>query len=382
MSFVQIFNLGYRSNYLFAGLLVGLLIGIYTFFRLSKLFDYYNLKKRNSLILRIIISICIFISCYNIQSTITILLTYLFFSSVIADIIRIIHKIIIKISKLSPSKFIQKIHRSGILALIFFILIVSVSVFGMMHVDNTNYNLTTNKTNNSYTILYISDIHYDTIQDPNLLKDKISQLNNLNPDLIILGGDIVDERTSQKSMEEVFSYLGNLNSTYGTYFTFGNHDRQPNVNDYVNSSKPFDNSYLVDVIKKNGIIILADSNVSINEDIEFIAREDVGWNDSVSRKNSSDLLKDVNNSKYIILADHQPIDVELNSKLGVDLQLSGHTHGGQIFPYGFASNLAGKFNYGKYTMGNMTQITSSGYAGWGIPLRNEAKCEYVTIHIN
>lgn len=380
MTFLQIFTLGYHSNYLLAGLAVGLIIAVYSFFRLNKLFNYFNIKEKNSLVCRLFIFGIIFIFCYNIQSTFTILLTYLFFSSVLADIIRIVYEIISKYFNRECIS-IRKFHRNGIFALIFFILIVSFSIYGMSHIDSTNYSINTNKTNESYSILYISDIHYDTIQDTQLFKNKLQEMNNTKPDIIILGGDIVDERTSKKSMEEVFSLLGGLNSTYGIYYVFGNHDKQPNINDYINGSKPFTNTHLINIIKNSGINILEDNFSCINNDIDLIGRGDSGFEDSIPRKNSSDLVN-VNSSKFTILLDHQPVDVKLNSKLGVDLQISGHTHGGQLFPYGFASEIAGKYNYGKYIVGNMTQITSSGFTGWGIPLRNEAKCEYVLININ
>ena len=374
MSFIHFFTLGFRENFLLHGIILGIVIGIYTFFRLSKLFSYYNLDKKVSIIARTVIAIFFFFCCFNVQSTATILIAYAFGSSVVADIIGITYKLI--------SKKGLKIHKNGILCLIFFILIMGVSIYGMNHIEPTEYNITTNKTNESYTILYISDIHYDTIQNPILMKNKLSAMNKTHPDLIILGGDITDERTSKSSMEEVYRELGSLSSTYGTFFIFGNHDRQPKIADYENGTKSYSNDELTAVIEENGIKILADDKITVNKDIILIGREDAGHGNTNNRLSSLELLNNTDSKSFIILLDHQPLDEKNNSENGVDLLISGHTHGGQIFPYGLVKEIQGQYNYGKYKIGNMIEIVSSGLCGWGIPLRNEARCEYVIINVN
>ena len=110
----------------------------------------------------------------------------------------------------------------------------------MNHIDQTEYNMTTQKIgNDSYKVIFISDTHYGTIQNPQLLKDSISRINDIKPDIVILGGDIVDERTSNLEMKEVFKELSKINSTYGTYYVFGNHDTQPSQTDYENGNRTF-----------------------------------------------------------------------------------------------------------------------------------------------
>ena len=96
----------------------------------------------------------------------------------------------------------------------------------------------------------------------------------------------------------------------------------------------------------------------------------------------NEILNESDLSKYIVVLDHQPVEYEENAQEGVDLQLSGHTHGGQVFPYGMIYDLSDRLNYGEYEIKDMKQIVSSGLTGWGWPMRNEAKCEYVLININ
>ena len=100
-----------------------------------------------------------------------------------------------------------------------------------------------------------------------------------------------------------------------------------------------------------------------------------------SRLSSEKILKDADHSKYIIVADHQPIGVEENDEQGASLELSGHTHGGQIWPAGPLSEIAGVLNYGIYQKGSCKLIVSSGVAGWTYSLRTGKHCEYVIVDI-
>ena len=81
------------------------------------------------------------------------------------------------------------------------------------------------------------------------------------------------------------------------------------------------------------------------------------------------------------MADHQPIEAKENSGQGVDLLLSGHTHGGQIWPTGILSELMGTLNYGAYKQDGCTVIVSSGTAGWAYSIRTGAHCEYVVVDL-
>ena len=380
MNPIHFFTLGFFPEYIVRGIILGILIGIYSLFRVKYALNDSNLSKNKQIIISSIIAILSFLFCLNIWSMGAILIFYLFISSLIADLIRIIQKYLIKEKHLN---FIPKIHKKGLLAVIIFTIIILGSVYGMNHIELTEYNLTTDKIDNkSYSILFISDVHYGTVQNTQLVKDSILKMNNLKPDIVVLGGDIVDERTTKESMQEIFEELGKINSTYGTYYIFGNHDRQPYTSDYENGNRTFTDSDLNQSIEKNRIKILNDDKIIINNDIVLVGRSDAEWEDSINRTDVNEILNESDLSKYIVVLDHQPVEYEENDQEGVDLQLSGHTHGGQVFPYGVIYNLSGRLNYGEYEIGDMKQIVSSGLTGWGWPMRNEAKCEYVLININ
>ena len=380
MNPIHFFTLGFLPEYLVMGIILGILIGSYSFFRVKYALNDTKLTKNKQIMISSIIAILSFLFCLNIWSMAALLIFYLFISSLIADLILVIRKYVIKEKHLNS---IPKIHKNGLLAIIIFASIIIGSVYGMNHIELTEYNITTDKIDNeSYSILFVSDVHYGSVQNTQLVKDNILKMNNLKPDIVVLGGDIVDERTTKEDMQEIFEELGKINSTYGTYYIFGNHDRQPYAIDYENGNRTFTDSDLNQTIEKNKIKILNDNKITINNDIVLVGRSDAEWEDTIDRIDVNEILNESDLSKYIVVLDHQPVESKENAQEGADLQLSGHTHGGQVFPYGMIYDLSGRLNYGEYEIKDMKQIVSSGLTGWGWPMRNEAKCEYVLININ
>ncbi|MDY6181566.1 MAG: metallophosphoesterase, partial [Candidatus Faecousia sp.] len=236
--------------------------------------------------------------------------------------------------------------------------------------------VTSEKLDSGYDVVFLSDVHYGTIQSPEVLRRAVEEINALQPDVVILGGDIVEEGTSKEAMEEAFRVLGNLKSTYGTCYIFGNHDRQRYL---PASSRAYTEEELEQAITGNGIEILCDRYITLEEDFVLAGREDVG--EVFGRISAGDLLGGADRERFLLVADHQPAGVEENASEGVDLQLSGHTHAGQIFPAGYLIELFGGLNYGLYREGDCQVIVSSGAAGWGFPVRTQGRCEYVVVHL-
>lgn len=255
---------------------------------------------------------------------------------------------------------------------------VIVFTYGIINVRNivqTEYSITTDKSIRAegYKIALLSDVHYGKLNNKNDLERLAESLSKQELDIVILCGDIVDEDTTKAQMQEIFSILGTIKSSYGSYFIFGNHDKQPY------SKKPtFTETELISVIEQNGIAVLKDDSVYIGDDILLVGRQD--RNDE--RKSVEELLIGADSSKYIIFADHEPYDFNMKADAGVDLQLSGHTHGGQLFPVGTFMDLfnIGDMVYGKKQVGDMIAITTSGITG-SHPIRTQGKSECVVITI-
>lgn len=241
-------------------------------------------------------------------------------------------------------------------------------------VQQTSYTLTTEKPirQEGYRVAFLSDLHYGTIQDPSLLPSYVNQINALQPDIIVLGGDIVEEGTSKEAMQEVFAQLGRLQAPLGVYFIYGNHDRH-----MVPISGAYSDAELANVIESNGIRILEDEALLINGEIFLIGRADA----SGPRADIAALAQNAPENAYVISLDHQPGETKQSNAAGVDLTLSGHTHAGQIFPAGYVIGLFGGMPYGLYQNGSCVSIVSSGFAGWGFPIRTQGVCEYVIVDI-
>lgn len=183
-------------------------------------------------------------------------------------------------------------------------------------------------------------------------QQKKSQTQNF----YLLGKDFVYESTPKDDMEILFKQLKRLTKIAHIYFVYGNHE---------NKIK-FTRNKLNHKITKNNIIILNDQEVHLNN-ITLIGRKDYH----------------LINKTYNIVLDHQPQETRENIKNNVDLQLSGHTHNGQMFPLSYSYHLQPDFagNYGKETYKHYTKIISSGLVGWGFPIRTEGICEYVVVTI-
>lgn len=138
------------------------------------------------------------------------------------------------------------------------------------------------------------------------------------------------------------------------------------------------NNLLKNKSKKNTIRHLDnDQEIHLNN-ITLIGRKDYT---NKNQKKTKDYH--LTNKTYNIVLDHQPQGARENIKNNVDLQLSGHTHNGQMFPLSFSYHLQANFasNYGKETFMHYTKIISSGLVGWGFPIRTEGICEYVVVKV-
>lgn len=191
-------------------------------------------------------------------------------------------------------------------------------------------------------------------------QQKKSQTQNF----YLLGKDFVYESTPKDDMEILFKQLKRLTKIAPVYFVYGNHE---------NKIK-FTRNKLNHKITKNNIIILNDQEVHLNK-IILIGRSDY--------TNKKPKEYNLTTKTYNIVLDLQTQGTKENIKNNVDLQLSGHTHNGQMFPLSYSYHLQPDFagNYGKETYKHYTKIISSGLVGWGFPIRTEGICEYVVVTI-
>lgn len=273
--------------------------------------------------------------------------------------------------------FWRRLYGCGLIPVLAVAVIFLCGYLNMSHIRQTCYQIETDKQVGHYRVVMLTDIHYGTIQNPDILREKLAEINGLHPDIVVLGGDIVEEGTAREEMQEVFRALGAMESKYGIFYVYGNHDRQP-----YTTERTYTDDELEDAIEKSGIRILRDEYIEIGDDLVLAGREDaIIARYLTSRVTPEELLQGTSRDKYIIMVDHEPVESEENAAQGVDLMLSGHTHAGQIWPVGLLNELTGTLNYGEYQRGDCRVIVSSGVAGWGYSIRTQKHCEYVVVDI-
>ena len=351
-------------------IMIPLAIYFYFFIKRICLFLFQNINRWHKMICALL-AIVFVLPASSFFSFWAVVVLHLFAFAIIMDCFIIIYKKF----HMTNQTFI-KIYQVGVIPILCVLVILGYGYWNMKDVHKTHYTVTTHKTmTHDYRIAFLSDLHFGNTMNKLELEKYCQDISLQNPDIVILGGDIVDEHTTYQEMKDAFEALGQIKNQYGIYFIYGNHDQAL----YLNSPH-FTPSQLKESIEEHHISILLDSQVKIQNELTIIGRQDRSLGE---RANSQHLIKNVNQENFIFMLDHQPVDLQNNNELHVDLQLSGHTHGGQMFPVGLITSVLGfgEMNYGYREMSEMKVIVSSGIAGWGYPLRTGSHSEYVIIDI-
>ena len=223
----------------------------------------------------------------------------------------------------------------------------------------------------SLNIAVASDIHLGTIVCKSKLERIVEQINSLEPDLVLLPGDVVDEDIGPVIRNNLGETLRKIKSKYGIVAITGNHE-------YIGGVEPAC-KYLVE----HGITMLRDSSIKIGDFLYVVGREDISIRGFTgkTRKPLPELMSSVDKSYPIILMDHQPFRLEEAEANGADLQLSGHTHHGQLWPFNYITEKVYELSWGYRKKGNTHYYVSCGAGTWGPPIRTGNRPEIVNIRL-
>lgn len=223
-----------------------------------------------------------------------------------------------------------------------------------------------------YKIVQISDIHIGGLIDKDFIKDLVAKINILNPDIVVITGDLVD--TKLEFAKAALDELKNINTVYGTYFIVGNHE-------YFHGVKP-----IIDYVNSLGIKTLENENVYIGEENQGFYLAGVydrfGFRYGSYIPDINKALENCENHPTVLLA-HQPKFINsLEDTQNIDLILCGHTHGGQIFPFNFLVKLEQPYVKGLNTHNEHTQVyVNKGTGFWGPPMRLGASSEITILNL-
>ncbi len=371
---------------LYIGLLVfilaafgGVALYIYRFVRRTA--KNLNIKFKNKWlgIVSVVVGIGLFWWVLSLFSIGVIALLHFVGLSMVTDVVNFIVKKIKK-DKYDGLKIWNRIYKSCVIPLTITVALIIYGYFNIMNVDETTYTVDIAKDirEEGYRIGLVADIHFGATLDKEGLQEVCDRISERDVDIMVLCGDITDEGTTLEQMKQVFEILGAIDSKYGIYYVYGNHDRQT-----YKDNKSFSTQELNEAITSNGIKILCDEVVTVNNEVTIVGRNDASFTKNSDRVSLETLLEGVDMENFILTLDHQPCNYDENEKAGTDLLLSGHTHGGQIWPANILLDIV-KFDdavYGITKNGDFTGLVTSGVAGWGFPVKTSSPAEYVIIDV-
>ncbi len=313
-------------------------------------------------------------SLVNIGSVAAGLFMYAFLFVVFFDIIRLANYIIPFYPDFVTADY-QK--TKIILGIITLISISTIFMFGYVNARTPKIktlDISINKSKSgldTLNVVAVSDIHLGTMVNKNKTKRLINAINDLNPDVVLIGGDIIDDNLNVVKHYGLLTQFKEINSKYGVYSCMGNHE-------YI-SRAHLDLPYF----EENGIHILKDSSVKIDNKFYIVGRDDIEG-ESVwrkKRKSLDELTKDFDTDLPVFLLDHQPYKLDETANHGIDLQFSGHTHNGQFWPLNYITGLIFEEDWGYLKKKDTHFYISSGYGTAVVPIRVSNDSEIVNIRI-
>ena len=251
-------------------------------------------------------------------------------------------------------------------------------VYHAYNVDETTYQVKTDKNVGDIRVVLLADAHIGALFDGDGFEKHVDRIQKANPDVVIIAGDFVDDDSKREDVEKCCKALGKLECKYGVYYSPGNHDRG------YYSYRDFTYNDLKIEFEKNGINVLEDECVLIDDRFYILGRKDKSeFAIGSERKSMEEMVSGLDESKYMIVVDHQPNDYKAEYESGVDLVLSGHTHGGQLFPGAYTGEWTGlnELSYGMENIKDTYFVVTSGIADWRLKFKTGCKSEYVIVDV-
>lgn len=303
------------------------------------------------------------------------IMTYTFLFLIVVDLLRLVNHFI----PFFPAFITSNIEQAKkVTAIIVGVLVLSSVIGGYINtkmIVMKKYSIDIKKNAGelkSLNIAVASDLHLGTINSYEFMYYVSEKINSLNPDLILLAGDIIDEDLGPVIKYDVGEHLQRLKAKYGVHAVTGNHE-------FIGGAEP-----AVEYLLKHNVNVIRDNALKIGNAFYIVGREDRASRQFSGklRKELSEIMKDVDKSLPIIMMDHQPFNLEQAEKNGVDLQLSGHTHNGQLWPFNYIVEKVYELAWGYKVIGNTHYYVSSGVGGWGPPVRTGSRPEIINIKLN
>ncbi|OBX05309.1 metallophosphoesterase [Gallibacterium genomosp. 3] len=216
-----------------------------------------------------------------------------------------------------------------------------------------------------------SDLHLGSLFGAKQLVKLQQIFTDEKVDIVLLPGDIMDDNLEAYFAEKMQPYFAKLSAPLGVYATLGNHDffQQPNQ--------------IANEIRREGVYLLTDQVIVVADKMIIAGRNDeLDHHRQPTEKILAVLSPEMREKLPILLMDHRPFSIAENSQAGVDIQVSGHTHNGQIFPINLILKEVYQLSYGYQQFAQMHTFVTSGYGFWGVPFRLGPQSEVMIIDVS
>ena len=216
-----------------------------------------------------------------------------------------------------------------------------------------------------FVIVQLSDVHLSPFKSAGRLEKIVETVNGLNPDLVVITGDLIDG--GARDVSKFLETISGLKAKHGVLAVPGNHEHYSGMENF----KRF--------ISDAGFTLVMDKTVTVAGFMNVVGLDDEGYGDGGNRGMLKTLMAKTDPEKFTLFLYHRPHYFEEAAELGVDLQLSGHTHVGQIPPMDIIVWFYFKYPYGLFQIGGSRLYTTSGTGEWGPPMRFLSRSEVVKI---
>ena len=321
-------------------------------------------------------------------------LIYIIFFLILADLFLLILNLIEK--KWNHISYYSQMRRGYyVIGIVVIILSIGFTTYGGIHakkIQTAEYDITVHKTvdgTDQLNVALIADLHLGYSVGCPEMKRMVKKINDLNPDIVILAGDIFDnDYDALDDPEQLEKILKGIQSKYGVYAVFGNHDvKETLVAGFsIGSAKNAKRDSRMDTFLENSDIhIMEDETVLVDQKFYLTGRldgEKTGYG-STKRASLNTLSKDwKDKDRPVLVINHEPANLSEYADAGVDVLLSGHTHAGQFFPLTITCPITWENYWGIKQVDNMYSLVTSGVGVYGPDMRvgTDSEVMFVRIH--
>lgn len=255
-------------------------------------------------------------------------------------------------------------------------IVIAYGAWNALHPVTIYYEITIPKTTASLEqlqVVMVSDIHLGKIIDNRRLKKLVNRINQLDPDIIFIAGNVIDNQVDVLPNQHMIATFRKLHPKLGTYAILGNHeyfDQQPEL--------------AVQYLEESNIHVLRDQWALIDKSFYLVGRDDLAKQryTGIARQELNTVMTGIDRTLPIILLDHHSANLQDAIDQGIDLQLSGHTHLGQLFPNNLLTEKLYELDWGYLQRENLQAIASCGFGTWGPPIRIGSSPEIINLTIH